>query len=117
MSKFFIIASGLGAGYTWLMILCLLLLTVVFAAFFRVIGSALFGEKPDSVVRGEANWLTLFSGAALILLIVILGLYIPPQLMTLLNGASGLVLTGNPDQQVAFMSMKDLVLSFAHLLP
>jgi hydrogenase-4 component F len=117
VSKFFIIASGLSAGYMWLMILCLLLLTVVFAAFFRVIGSALFGEKPDNVVRGEANWLTLFSGAALILLIVVLGLYIPPQLMTLLNGASGLVLTGNPDQQVAFMSMKDLVLSFAHLLP
>jgi hydrogenase-4 component F len=116
VSKFFIIASGLGAGYSWLMILCLLLLTIIFAAFFRVIASTLFGEKPDGIVRGEAHWLTLFSGAALIVLILALGVYIPPQLMTLLNGASGMVL-GDPNQQIAFMSIKDLVLSVAHLLP
>jgi hypothetical protein len=49
-------------------------------------------------------------------LIPILGVYIPPQLMTLLNGASGLV-PGDPSQQAAFMSIKDLVLSVAHTLP
>jgi len=117
VSKFLIIASGLGAGYTWLMIVCLLLLTIIFAAFFRVIASTLFGEKPGGIARGEANWLTLFSGAALILLVLAMGLYIPPQLMALLDGASGLVLNGEPARQLAVLSMKDLVLSFAHLLP
>ncbi|MEW6401863.1 MAG: hydrogenase 4 subunit F [Chloroflexota bacterium] len=117
VSKFLIVAAGLGAGQVWLMILCLLLLTVIFAAFFRVIASTLFGEKPEGVVRGEANWLTLFSGAALILLILALGLYIPPQLMTLLNDASGLALTGSPDGQMAISSMKDLLSSLTQLLP
>lgn len=116
LSKFFIITTGLGAGHTWLMILCLLLLTVIFAAFFRVIASALFGEKPDSMVKGEANWLTLLPGAVLIILIVALGVYIPAPLMTLLNEASNLALTGDPGQQVA-MSMKDFLLPLAHLLP
>lgn len=116
LSKFFIIATGLGAGYNWLMILCLLLLTVVFAAFFRVISSALFGEKPDSVEKGEANWLTLIPGAVLVILILVLGLYIPSQLMTLLNEASYLAITGDSSQQVA-MSMKDFLLPLAHLLP
>ncbi len=116
LSKFFIITTGFGAGHIWLMILCLLLLMVVFAAFFRVIASALFGEKPDSVDKGEANWLTLIPGAVLVILILVLGLYIPPQLMTLLNGASNLAMTGDSSQQVA-MSMKDLLLPLAHLLP
>jgi hydrogenase-4 component F len=117
VSKFFIITAGLGTGYTWLMILCLLLLTVVFAAFFRVIASALFGEKPDGVGQGESNWLTLLPGAVLILLILALGLYIPPQLMTLLNGASGLALTGTPIEPAALLNAKDFWAPLAHLLP
>jgi hydrogenase-4 component F len=117
LSKFFIITTGLGAGYTWLMILCLLFLLVVFAAFFRVIAAALFGEKPDGLIKGEANWLTLAPGMALIALILILGLYIPPQLMSLLNGASNLVLSAESTRQIAFTSVKDFLLPLAHLLP
>jgi hydrogenase-4 component F len=91
LSKFFIITTGFGTGHIWLMILCLIFLTVVFAAFFRAVGSSLFGQKPDSTVKGEANWMTLLPGAVLVILIVTLGLYIPSQLMTLLNGASTLM--------------------------
>lgn len=116
LSKFFIITTGFGAGHIWLMILCLLLLTVIFAAFFRVVASSLFGEKPDSTVRGEANWLTILPGAALVILILALGVHIPSQLMTLLNGASNLALTGDVGPQVA-MSVKDLLSPIAQLLP
>jgi len=116
LSKFFLITTGFGTGHVWLMALCLLFLTVIFAAFFRMIGSSLFGQKPDSTVRGEANWLTLIPGAALVVLILALGLYIPSELMTLLNGASNLALTGDAGQQVV-MSIKDFLSPFAHLLP
>jgi hydrogenase-4 component F len=116
VSKFFIITVGLGTGYTWLMILCLLLLMVVFAAFFRFLASALFGSKPDELSAGEANWLTLLPGAVLILLILILGLYIPPQLMKLLSEASS-TFAGNPGQPTAFMNMQDLLLPLARLFP
>ncbi|HVN16927.1 MAG TPA: hydrogenase 4 subunit F [Anaerolineales bacterium] len=117
LSKFFIITTGLGAGYLWLMILCLLCLTVVFAAFFRVIVAALFGAKPDETVKGEANWLTLAPGAVLILLILMLGLYIPSPLMNLLNGASGMMLTGALSHSLALITMKNILSPLARLIP
>jgi hydrogenase-4 component F len=117
LSKFLIVSTGLGAGYIWLMILCLLVLVVVFAAFFRVIASTLFGERPDDVVTGEANWLTLVPGAILTILILGLGLYLPSQLITLLNGASGLVLTGDPNQGTLLVDMQNMLMPLANLLP
>lgn len=117
MSKLLIVVAGVSAGYTWLMVVCLLLLLVVFAAFFRVLASTLFGEKPAEVTSGEANWLTLFPGVVMLLMILAFGLFVPPQLMILLRGASGLVLTGNPNPQVALMSAKDVLLPLARLYP
>jgi hydrogenase-4 component F len=117
VSKFFIITAGLGSGHLWLMILCLLLLLVIFAAFFRVIASTLFGEKPAGMSKGEANWLTVIPGAIFVVLIVVLGLYIPSQLLTLLNGASGLLLTGNPGQPVALVNLSGIWLTLTHFGP
>ena len=105
VSKFFIISAGLGAGYTGLMILCLLFLMIVFAVFFRTLATALFGEKPDGLSKGEANWLTLIPTAVLIVLILILGVYLPPQLSNLLNGASGILSTGQAAQPVALLNV------------
>jgi hydrogenase-4 component F len=114
VSKFFIVAAGLGTGHLWLMILCLLLLMVVFATFFRMIASTVFGDKPDGMGKGEANWLTLIPSTVFILLIIGLGLYIPSQLMTLLNGASGLLLTGIPGQPTVLVDMSNFFLPLAH---
>jgi len=117
LSKFLIVTAGLGAGYVLLMVLCLLFLTVVFAAFFRVITQAVFGERPEHISRGEANWLTLIPEAALVLLILLLGLYIPKELMTLLSGASGLVLSADPNQQITLLNAAGVVPALARLLP
>jgi hydrogenase-4 component F len=91
ISKFLIIASGFGSGYIWMMLICLLLLSVAFAAFYKLMASALFGNKPEGLAKGEFNWLTLAPPAVLIILILILGLYMPPQLGTLLQRATGVV--------------------------
>jgi hydrogenase-4 component F len=104
LSKFLIITSGL-QNYAWLMLLCLLLLSVVFAALFRVITSTIFGEKPEGMQKSEYNWLTLVPPAVLIILMLVLGLYIPPQLNTLLNGATGVVTAGNPALQTINASL------------
>jgi hydrogenase-4 component F len=118
VSKFYIIASGLGAGYIWLMILCLLLLSVVVATFYRLIASAIFGEKPEGLVKGEFNWLTLAPVAVLVVLILVLGLYIPPQLGMLLNGATGVAMTGNPAPQAGLLqSFPGLIQAKAFLAP
>jgi hydrogenase-4 component F len=116
ISKFLIITTGLGAGYVWLMVLCLLLLTIIFAAFFRVIAAALFGERPGELVQGESSWLTLVPGALLIVMIIILGLYMPPQLIALLNRASGLALDGNPNVQVVLFDSGNFLSSLTQLL-
>ena len=105
ISKFYIITTGIGGGYIWLMILCLFLLTVVFTTFFRVIGSAVFGEKPDGMVKGEFNWLTLIPVAILVVMIIVLGLYLPPQLETLLNGATEVTMTGHPAQELTSVNI------------
>lgn len=114
LSKFFIITAGLGSGYLWLMIVCLLLLSIIFAALFRVMASTLFGDRPPETIRGESNWLTLLPNAVLVILILTLGLYIPPQLMTLLNGASSLALSGDMTP-IALSSSQNLWTSLASL--
>jgi hydrogenase-4 component F len=101
ISKFLIISTGMQVGYAWLMILCIILLMVVFTAYFRVIGSAVFGDKPEGVAKGDVRAFSLVAPLAILLvMILILGLYLPPQLITLLNGATGIAMTGNPTSQV-----------------
>jgi hydrogenase-4 component F len=95
ISKFLIITTGLGEGHTWLMIITLLLLCIVFTAFIRVIASTVLGERPENVEKGEFNWLTLVPPAILAILVLIMGLYLPPQLVILLNGASSIMMAGN----------------------
>jgi len=94
ISKFLIITTGLGRGYKWLMIILLLLLSIIFAAFVRVIASSVFGEKPEEIEKGEFSWLTLLPPSMLAILVLILGLYIPPQLVLLLERASSVMLNG-----------------------
>lgn len=101
VSKFWIIATGIGSGYHWLMIACLLLFMVVFIAFLRMISSTVFGEKPDGVVKGDVSYLTLAPIVILMVLILFMGLYLPPSLSTLLNGASNVAMTGQPSLPVA----------------
>jgi hydrogenase-4 component F len=100
ISKFFIITAGFSSGYTWLMLFCLVILTIVFASFFRAISEAVNGDKPEGMVKGEFNWVTLAPGFALIALILLLGIYIPPQLMTLLAGATKIMAAGSLTAQI-----------------
>jgi hydrogenase-4 component F len=112
ISKFIIIATGLGNGYILLMILCLLLLSVVFAALFRMIGTALFGDKPEGMAKGEFNWLTLAPTFVLIIMILTLGLYLPPQLSFLINDATGVIASTNPSIIAASTTSQSLLGNF-----
>jgi hydrogenase-4 component F len=94
LSKFSIITAGISTGHVWLMIVCLLFLAIVFAAFLRMISSSVFGELPEGVSKGEIQVSMLVPVAILMVLILVLGLYLPPQYTTLLNQATQITLAG-----------------------
>ena len=123
ISKFMIIASGLGAGYIWIVCLCLFLLMVIFAAFFRMITTTVFGKKPEEVVDGEFSWHTLLPPALLVGLILILGIYLPPQLSILINDASEIVLmksitltAANANKMIGGSGLSDAQIYFSAIL-
>ena len=110
MSKFTIISAGFAGGHIWLMIFVLLSLAVIFAALMKVISSAVFGEMPEGMVRGDVKPWGLIPLAILGVFIFLLGVYIPPQLDTLLNQATNIIMAGqsaivNSDGLINFTKM------------
>jgi hydrogenase-4 component F len=95
ISKLGIISAGFQSGQQWLMIVCLLFLAVIFTALMRVISSSVFGEVPADVPQGEFRTAFLLPLVVLVILVVALGLYIPPQISTLLNQATSITMSGN----------------------
>jgi hydrogenase-4 component F len=95
ISKFTIFSGGIQAGYLWLMGVCLLFLAIVFAAFLRVITSTVFGEVPEGMPRGDIRPAMLAPLAALVILILVLGVYIPPDIGLLLSRATSIAISGN----------------------
>jgi hydrogenase-4 component F len=96
ISKFTIIGAGFANGQVWLMILLLLALAIIFAAFVKVLTSSVFGDLPEGMASGEAKVWGFVPLAALGLLVFLLGVYLPPQLETLLNAATNIALAGQP---------------------
>jgi len=88
ISKFSIISAGIKSGFLWLMIVCLVFLAVVFVSFMRMVSSTVLGDVPEEVKKGELKWSILASLAVLIVLIVLLGIYMPPHLNVLLRQAT-----------------------------
>ena len=96
ISKFSIISAGIASGWVWLMILCVIFLAIVFAAFLRMISSSVFGETPENVTKGEIKLTILAPVAVLMLLVLMFGLYLPPQVGELLTQATQEVLVTTP---------------------
>jgi hydrogenase-4 component F len=110
ISKFTIISAGFQNGHIWLMVFILLALAVIFAAFMKVLSSSVFGEMPEGMIKGEVKIWGLVPLAVLALLIFLLGIYLPPQLDTLLNQATNIALAGqsavaNPDGLMNFVKL------------
>jgi hydrogenase-4 component F len=110
MSKFTILSAGFAMGHSGLMILVLLALSIIFAAFVKVLSSSVLGEAPSGMAKGETRLWGFAPLAVLALLILQLGVYLPPQLQTLLDGATKIALAGQPtattmDGLISFVKM------------
>jgi hydrogenase-4 component F len=110
ISKFTIISAGFQNGHIWLMVFILLALAIIFAAFMKVLSSSVFGDMPEWMEKGEVKIWGFAPLAVLGLLVVILGIYLPPQLDTLLSQATNIALAGqpavaNPDGLINFVRL------------
>jgi hydrogenase-4 component F len=85
LSKLAMLRAGFAAGHAWLMAAVLALLAVAFVALIVHLNRMLYGHPPAGLTTGEgARWALLPLGVCAIVLVV-LGLAIPPALQTLLD--------------------------------
>jgi hydrogenase-4 component F len=94
-SEFLLVTAGIKVGYGWLMVLCLVLLTVVLAGLVRMLASSLFGQEADEVQKGELGVLTLLPLGVLLVLMLIMGVAAPQPVTDLLHEATAIVESGN----------------------
>lgn len=92
LSEFMTVVAALSANHFWLTILLLLLLTLVLGGLVRLISAIVFGAAPQEVSRGELGVLTTLPIAALLVLMLIMGTYIPQPVIRIIENAASVVL-------------------------
>jgi hydrogenase-4 component F len=85
LSKFAIVRAGFAAHRPWLMALVLGLLVVVFVSLVAHLNRMLYGTPPAGVAIGETRRWGLVPLALCIVVLVVLGLTLPPPLQGLLT--------------------------------
>lgn len=106
LSEFFTVTAGVKGGYGWLMIVCLVFLTVVLAVFARVISGSILGPAPEGVPRGDPSAWTLAPLAVLLGLMLLIGLHVPGPVVQLINDATEIVLgtPGTPPKEMTWLN-------------
>ena len=90
VSEFSIAVAGIYAGKTWLMVFCLILLTIVLAGLSLMVLKTVLGKKPDNVEVGDVNKISLVAMAILLLFMFIMGIHIAGPISQLLKSAVGI---------------------------
>ena len=88
VSEFSIAVAGIYAGKTWLMVFCLILLTIVLAGLSLMVLKTVLGKQPDNVEVGDVNKVSLVAMAILLLFMFIMGIHIAEPILQLLKKCS-----------------------------
>jgi len=92
MSEFLTATAGVKTGHLWLVVLCLILLTIVLTSFARVIKQSVFGARPEPVPERRVS-LAVTAPLILMLTLVFLGgIFLPHITTTLIANARDIVL-------------------------
>ncbi len=91
ISEFLTVTAGIKAGYAWLMVIALVLLTVVLASFARMIGSSILGPAPEGMRAGDLSVMTLTPLGLALALTLLMGLHIPMPVARVLAQATSTV--------------------------
>ncbi|EIJ69515.1 hydrogenase 4 subunit F [Pasteurella bettyae] len=92
VSEFSVAVAGITAGKTWLVIICLLLLTVVLAGLAMMLLKTVLGKPTDNIETGEVSKISVLAMAILLLLMLMMGLHIADPIMQLLKNSVGIIL-------------------------
>ncbi|MDE1770067.1 MAG: hydrogenase 4 subunit F [Thaumarchaeota archaeon] len=94
VSEFMILSSGFKSGQFVAVSIVILFLVVTFAVFLRHLIKMIFGDPSSEMKKSEMGKLAILPMAILGSLVVILGIYIPVQLQTLIQNASTVISNG-----------------------
>jgi hydrogenase-4 component F len=83
MTEFLLLSAGM-KQYPLVVVFVLLALAIVFFGFLKHLIAMLFGSAPEGIVRGESNALTQIPLVLLLVLLLVLGWYLPETLSTLI---------------------------------
>lgn len=83
-TEFYIFSAGIGA-HPVIVALGAILLIFVFAGFLKQISAMILSKKPEEIAVGESNAWTTVPIIILVVIFVIVSLFVPEQLKTLIN--------------------------------
>lgn len=92
ISEFLVVTAGIQARHIVLAVLLLLILTVVLSGLVRLVAATVFGDAPEEIARGELGLMTVLPTSALLVMMLIMGIYIPRPVVTMLESATRIVL-------------------------
>ncbi|OPY34452.1 MAG: F(420)H(2) dehydrogenase subunit L [Methanomassiliicoccales archaeon PtaU1.Bin124] len=90
LSEVMVLQAGLGAGSYLVVAIYLFAILVIFAAFMYHVSKMLFGKPTEGVVRGEIHHVSLIPMAILLVSILVIGLFLPQQLMDFITKVAAL---------------------------
>ncbi|WP_314721908.1 hydrogenase 4 subunit F [Haemophilus pittmaniae] len=91
-SEFAIAVAGIYAGKTWLIILCLIFLTIALAGLTTMLLKTVLGKPKENIELGEINKSSVTVLAIYLLLLFMMGVYIADPILELLKNGVGIVL-------------------------
>ncbi len=100
--------SGIVEGQIWIVVLFGIALTIVIAAFVRVIASAVMGDAPKTVAKGDVGPLALVPEIAMVVVIIWFGVAIPQPVLNGVESATAIVLQQDTDVLHQAPLFKDL---------
>ena len=88
VSEFTILGAAIGQGHGWIGAVTVLLLAIIFVGMARPILEILYGESAGTGADPRTGGLRLAGPVVLVVLLVLLGVYLPPQLREVLARAA-----------------------------
>jgi hydrogenase-4 component F len=84
LSEVTILTGGLSTANYLAVGIYILLLSIIFAAFMYHVSKMMFGEPTEGISRGELEWSRFLPMGALLIIILVMGVFVPTQLYDLL---------------------------------